>query len=377
MDAADLSDRDRPAGEAGTPWTSNELRLSGKQCIITGAITLFFLMSVPAIWRGIEPFEPTGKYRIPYALGNDYWLYRRYCRILAARRRVFVLGDSVVWGEYVTPEHTLSSFLNGPAGEDRFANAGFNGTHPLAIAGLVQYYGRGISGSHVIIHFNPLWISSARRDLQTQEEVRFNHPRLIPQFVPNVPAYEQSFAEKLGVIIERNFDFASWLRHIRTVYFEGEDLRNWTAEHPYGNPFGSVTLELPEPVSRLRHRHVPWTKRRIRRQGMPWVGLATSYQWNVFRRTVEILRRRGNRVFVLIGPFNEHMLTKESLDAYNKIKDEIESWVLKQELPFYMPEALPSEYYADASHPLKEGYAMLAERIYAQESFRKWLRGPE
>jgi len=40
-----------------------------------------------------------------------------------------------------------------------------------------------------------------------------------------------------------------------------------------------------------------------------------------------------------------------------------------------VPDILPSELYADASHPLTAGYELLAKRIYADESFRKWLAG--
>jgi hypothetical protein len=38
-----------------------------------------------------------------------------------------------------------------------------------------------------------------------------------------------------------------------------------------------------------------------------------------------------------------------------------------------VPETLPSELYADASHPLTQGYELLAKRIYTVERFRKWL----
>jgi hypothetical protein len=40
-----------------------------------------------------------------------------------------------------------------------------------------------------------------------------------------------------------------------------------------------------------------------------------------------------------------------------------------------VPETLPSALYADASHPLTEGYALLAKRISADPQFRNWLTG--
>jgi hypothetical protein len=36
---------------------------------------------------------------------------------------------------------------------------------------------------------------------------------------------------------------------------------------------------------------------------------------------------------------------------------------------------LPTELYADASHPLTAGYELLAKRIYSDEHFHKWLTG--
>jgi hypothetical protein len=35
---------------------------------------------------------------------------------------------------------------------------------------------------------------------------------------------------------------------------------------------------------------------------------------------------------------------------------------------------LPSDLYADASHPLTDGYDLLAKRIYADQRFRRWLK---
>jgi hypothetical protein len=40
-----------------------------------------------------------------------------------------------------------------------------------------------------------------------------------------------------------------------------------------------------------------------------------------------------------------------------------------------MPDVLPSELYADASHPLTEGYALLAKEIWADQVFQKWMKG--
>ena len=50
-------------------------------------------------------------------------------------------------------------------------------------------------------------------------------------------------------------------------------------------------------------------------------------------------------------------------------------WLQKNQTPNAIPEALPSELYADASHPLTAGYELLAKRICAEDGFRNWLTG--
>ena len=71
----------------------------------------------------------------------------------------------------------------------------------------------------------------------------------------------------------------------------------------------------------------------------------------------------------MVGPFNEHILKGESIDAYRQMKRKIEAWLQQNNIPCYMPEALPSEMYCDASHPLSEGYAELARQLFENESF--------
>jgi hypothetical protein len=76
---------------------------------------------------------------------------------------------------------------------------------------------------------------------------------------------------------------------------------------------------------------------------------------------------------VLVGPFNEHMIGEQSLGAYSAIKQTIETWLTDHGIPHYVPPPLPSELYADASHPLPAGYAFLAKQILEQDSYKKFL----
>jgi hypothetical protein len=107
----------------------------------------------------------------------------------------------------------------------------------------------------------------------------------------------------------------------------------------------------------------PWYKSGIKQQDYAWVDLEASLQWRAFRGIVEDLRQRGNRVFVLVGPFNEHLLTREGLRKYQALKAGITAWLQAEQVPHLAPTPLPSEHYGDASHPLAPGYSHLAREL--------------
>jgi hypothetical protein len=121
---------------------------------------------------------------------------------------------------------------------------------------------------------------------------------------------------------------------------------------------------------------VPWFERGIEPQDFPWVELAGSLQWRAFRETVALLRHRGNDVFVVLGPLNEHLLTIESRQRFNELSREVRQWLVEQQIPHLEPDLLPSETYADTSHPLRAGYEQLARQIHASKPFQDWLSLP-
>jgi len=359
------------------PFASNEVRLSPRGWLIALIVVSAIFYFTPHLWERIEKLEPGPDYRIPYSLGNDYRLYSRYSRLASARNKILVLGDSVVWGHYVAAEQTLSHYLNELAGHDCFANLAVDGIHPAAMAGLVDYYGRSIAAGDVILHCNLLWMSSKRHDLQIEKEFSFNHPRLVPQFLANIPCYRESASGRLGIVVERRLPFFGLARHVEIAYFGNADLPAWTIRHPYENPARAVTLKLPSPNEPPSPTPVaePWTKQHLRKFGPAWVELKTSFQWSSFKRTIRTLRRRGNRVFVLVGPLNEHMLTEDSLQTYWRRKREVEMWLDENRIAHWIAPVLPSDEYADASHPLSGGYAMLAEQLFQNESFLRFQTG--
>ncbi len=366
----------------GVPFSSNYVRLPGREWVIVGIVLLAIFCLAPALWERFEKFEPELNYRLPYELGEDYWLYNRYCRWTCSVYETLVIGDSVVWGHYVPKDNTLSHYLNEtgrrpvgsspalPGGRNQFANLGVDGIHPVALAGLLKYYGRQISEKNVVLHFNPLWMSSKKHDLQTTKEFHFNHPRLVPQFTPNIPCYKDSYSRRIAAVVERNVAFLGWTSHLRIAYFENMDVPTWTLEHPYQNPLGAVTFELPASRNDDPQEHVSWEDRGISKQDFQWVEPYTSLQWSFFRQTIKLLKARKNTVFVLVGPFNEHMLKEKSHSAYRKMKSEIEAWLQQNNVPYYMPPVLPERFYRDASHPLSEGYDMLAKQLFENQSFK-------
>ncbi len=356
-------------------FASHQIRLSAKHWLVVTVIIALLFALIPRLWQRVERFEPDADYRIPYELSSDYWLYDRYCRRTVDTHEVLIVGDSVVWGHYVPPDETLSHYLNEIAGAQQFANMGIDGVHPVALAGLVKYYGKALSDTKIILCFNPLWITSKKHDLRSDKEFSFNHPRLAPQFVPKIACYSNSTSNRIGIMVQRNTDFLSWVWHIKIAYFDNNDLSSWTLENPHRNPANAVTLQLPPPQT-SNDQQPTWNPDSTRRQDFPWVDLETSLQWEFFKRTIDTLQKRRNDVFVLITPFNEHMMSQQSVQTYNSIKKQMAAWLGQRQVPFLLPPALPSKFYADASHPLKAGYADLAEQLVDNKSFRSVILDP-
>jgi lysophospholipase L1-like esterase len=374
---------------AETPMV-NEMRLNGRQCVLALGIILVAVFLTPRLWKGIERFDTGPDYRIPYDLSKDYWLYQRLLQDKLDPRSIVMLGDSVVWGEYVLPGGTWPHFLNEQTGQaDRFVNGGVNGLFPLALEGLVDYYGRALRNRKVILHCNLLWLSSPKADLQIDKEEKFNHSRLVPQFFPRIPCYRADANERLSALVEREFHFMAWVDHLQDAYFGQSSILHWTLEddgadpprypNSYKDPLAQITLRVPSPPrddperGPKSPRHKPWSES----SGVApfeWVDLNTSLQWGAFRRLVRTLRERGDDVFVILGPFNEHIMAEESRAPYRKLRDGVSAWLTENKVPHLVPELLPSLLYADASHPLTDGYALLAKKTLASEDFQSWMK---
>ena len=65
-----------------------------------------------------------------------------------------------------------------------------------------------------------------------------------------------------------------------------------------------------------------------------------------------------------------HKLDADNIDTYRNMQVEIEAWLRRNNVPYYMPDVLPSHLYVDTSHPLSQGYAALAKQLFENDSFR-------
>jgi len=375
------------------PFGSNEVRLSFRQWVVTGLILVAIFWSVPAIWKVVEKFQVGPGYRIPYALSRDYWLYERWIGKNIQPNKVIILGDSVVWGEYVDPQGSYGVFLTKKSDRGQeFINGGVNGLFPLAMEGMVDHYLKLPKGQKIVVHCNLLWLTSPEADLSTKKEEHFNHARLVPQFFPKIPCYRADANERLVASLQNRVGFLGWTNHLQDAYFEQKSILNWTladngAEPPaylnaWRNPLGQITMSVPlapnpDPLRGVgSDRHHPWSTTGVGTTRFDWVELRESMQWGAFRRVLEVLRGRGNEVFVVVGPLNEHLMDAENRIKYVAIRDGVGEWLSGAKVAHCVLEALPSLLYADASHPLTSGYELMAERTMADEAFKKWLARP-
>ncbi len=233
-------------------------------------------------------------------------------------------------------------------------------------------------------------MSSPKADLSSDREETFNHAQLVPQFFPRIPSYRADASTRLGAVAANRIGFFGWVNHLDSVYFDQKSIPRWTLEeddsdpprspNAWRNPLAQITLRVPgePPNDPLRgpssSRHKPWFTGGSAPTHFDWVSLNASLQWHAFQRTIRLLRARGNDLFVILGPFNENMIAADQQPVFHQLRDGITSWLTANRVPYVVPEVLPSALYADASHPLTPGYALLARRIAQDPAFQTWLK---
>ncbi len=349
-----------------TRCSGHAIRLSVWEWLVAAGIIIVLAVALPPVWRGLEDFSPSVDYRIPYDFSEDYWLFEQWCRSVCDQGKTLVIGDSVIWGHYVDRDQTLSHIFNDLAGGERFINLGLDGSHPMALLGLIKYFGKAIIREKIILHMNLLWLSSQEADLQTEKEFHFNHPRLVPQFKPQIPCYAASASVRIGIVLERLIPVLKLIRHWQVTCYENTDLQLWTVENPYANPLARISFQSSVKAEERKAEARSKSAGSQALQSLPWVEFETSLQWGAFQRLIELIKSRGNEVLVVVGPLNEHVLNPDSRKIYRELLKTAESRLAEMNISYSLLPLLPSHLYADTSHPLPEGYAVLAEYIWSR-----------
>ena len=365
---------------------SAAVHLSARQWLCALGLSLGLAWLLPVAWPGFEAFEPGPHYRVPYELSNDYWLYERWLDQLPPDA-IPVVGDSMVWGEYTAHDGTLSRHLSDATGTP-FTNAGINGLYPLALWGLIAHHGGALANCRVLLHCNLLWMSDPEADMQLEKEQTLNHPGLLPQFAPRIPCYRADTDTRLSRALERRLEPLSWARHLQQTYFDQKSAPEWTLAddgkfpptypNTYRLPVGveGVPLSAESPRAErglASERHKPWSANQSGQVNMEWVTPGSSLQWQAFRRLAKRLQGRGSDLLVVVGPLNEHMMNDATREKYLGFRSAVAAWLSEEDIRFVVPEVLTSDEFADASHPLTEGYERLARRLAPGPVFRAWL----
>lgn len=344
-----------------TPLSANALQLSPREWLAAAAGLLLVLLAFPAFRSTIKSPQLPADYRIPYALTDRYDLYERYSVLAAPRYDTLLVGDSCIWGQCADWNGTLSHHLNSLSGGERFANLGLDGMHPVALSVLMRHHASGIAGKPVILQANLFWfVSTGVR--RTREDLLKNRPNLGPRFGPTVTVYDERFLHLLGNWLEETPSLGRIQTRLQEMLPDRLDSLGWTLEHPYENPFRTLSFSLPMPEKKAPQTTTPYLATRVSLD-QKWDPIDKTPMWLGFKETVAILQEHGNKVTVMVGPYNEAVLSERSRAALGRIKESMAAWCTANDLRCLMPEPLAADLYTDTCHPTNEGYAELARRL--------------
>ncbi|OHB57725.1 MAG: hypothetical protein A2Y12_14125 [Planctomycetes bacterium GWF2_42_9] len=353
---------------------SHCMKLSWRGWLVSGVMLAGIMFVVPQMWSFGISREIVQSLRIPYELSTDYWYYQCFVKKNCQEFPNVIVGDSFIWGEYVDSNNTLSACLNKVSGKKDFANLGVNGLHPMAAYGLIKYHGSDISGKKIILFFNPLWIQSPEIDLQGRDEIGLQHTKLIPQFDSQFKCYQAKTDERLSSIAERYCSWIGFANYINTVYLDGLGVKKWSMENP-GIISKKMSYSLAQLTAGSNSIHTPaesWQQRGLEPSDYSWVNLTKSNHWKYWKKTINVLKKRNNKVFVLVGSFNPYLMTPESAGKYQLLISEIQNELDGMNVPYFFVPDLPSEYYTDASHVDGRGYKIIAEQMTKNDKFKNW-----
>jgi hypothetical protein len=274
---------------------------------------------------------------------------------------------------YVSNDKTLPAQLNRLLERERIGNLAVDGLHSVAMYGLVKHYASAITNTKAILHFNPLWLNSKRQDLTDEKEFGIHHPRLLPQWFPRIKSYSQDLEAKVRIAGEKYLPHVSLTNHLRLCQFDNKSFGQWVIDNPDRNPFAQLSLRIDAASKQNASRVEDRQQQDLGVRDWRWVTLTESLQWKYFVKTVRLLQKRGNEVFVMLGSINPHMMTPESLRRYRTLQSELAGWLDQHNPDYFTVPDMPSSFYTDASHPTERGYGAIAEQMLDNNKFRHWI----
>ncbi len=343
-----------------------------KYTIIAFSILLLSAAVIPFLMPVTDTSDFTGNYRIPYSMGDDYFLYSRYSKYIETGNTIPFIGDSVIWGHYTDAESTLPAYLNRIIRNHKFSNMGLDGIHPAAMNGLIDLYAGNFKNRKIILGINLLWMSSPRHDLSGPANREINHKILLPQFSRNIPSYQPSFEERLSALITRSIPVFTWIDHVRLSKFAEKSFYSWTMDNPDKNinyyfSHNYAEFRIPQGIE----------PDKMREQNIDWITTDRSLQWKFMMETLLDFKKNGNRVAAVITPFNTYMMTEDGRNTYFSILSEMERMLRAGGIIPVVPVQLEKKFFADSSHPTSEGYRIMAENIIKNEEFLKFVNDKE
>lgn len=360
---------------------SNTFVLTGKEWLITIGIFLAISFTVYTGWRFWEriPVEKDFRATCWEARMSDYYAYSQWARYARSHYPVLLVGDSVIWGQEVNNDQTISHYLNEELGGEKVANLGIDGLTLAALDGLVTHYGGDLRDTNAIVELNPLWLSSPKRDFRGGWN--FHHPRLVPQFDRRIEYYKDT-NERLGYVIEHILRIPPFVRHLMVNYYDNKSVANWLLDFPYRNPLAAINFQGAPMMKEKQGLGTDWESRIEDRTKWkpvddPFLDPDETIQFGCFLDAIEKLKKRNVNVFVLLGPYNTWNLTPESKTKLFSMMDAIKARLDKEGIPYFdsTRDLLPSNAYADQCHALAGGHARLAEVMTRDPKFREWMNG--
>lgn len=349
--------------------------LTPLQWLVTLVLVTVVCGVVYAGWFTWERFEPGPDYR-PSCWDerlSDYWAHLRWSRYASKTHRVFMIGDSVTWGQEVRNDETISHYLNEEAGGPVFANMAVDGLPQAAFVGLARHY--SAHWDNVILQFNPYWLFDVNRDLQGNIK-RFRHPRIVPQFHPRIHYNDYSFNERLSYMIENHVRIFPLVRHIIVNYFDNKSVAEWMVENPYRSPLGAITFRAADVIAEAPGKGLDWREKGYPLRDVDFVKLDDSVQWDCFMRAVDILRDKDIGVFVILGPYYEDILMPGSRERLLALLSDVSDRFEQNGIRYCMIDSahFPDDTIADACpHMLAGGHRILAREMMKDPAFTSWL----